>query len=242
MNTLVLVTHPKNADEMRASVLSFRQNMVEEFALLVITETENAKAVETLLPFETVIPMAELDGRIEALKNGYSRQMAAKLLAVKAITEKEGFAVFIDDDVLAKDKYNAETFTDENGKPVIFYTREKVYPWMFGQRYVFGAECDRRFQLALPYAQSLVSLRALAESNEIVDRSFRYWSTDTGLSEFQIMGEFELRNDHGADTLRRYESSKTHWTFDKGTFQDWQNNRKYMRIYLAETGQIPPSD
>lgn len=233
--TIVTVTHPRNAEEMRACALSMRDNLTTHLDWVIITEAENKAAVEAGVPFERVEDMS-YDTRLEAIELGYARQNAAKLQAIKLI-EHDGMVIFLDDDVTASKEWSEETFLDENNKPIVYYSKTVDYPWMFGQMACIGERCDRRFQLRLPMVMMAETLREIAKSLP-AERAMDAWARgNIGVSEFQIMGEVAKRIAGNRETFRNIDISKDHWTIHRGIFHDWQLDRRELRAAIAR-GEI----
>lgn len=232
--TLVTVTYPENRAELIACVQTMRAKCRERLDWIIITEAAHVAEIASIVPGERVVSM-DFDARLEAIPLGYARQNAAKLLAVKLVSE--GMVVFIDDDTTAVKPWGSHTFIDDNGKPVVHYWRTTHFHWMFGQMAVFGRRCDRLFQLRLPLAMTAETLREIAGSRWGHAAMERWKAGDMTVSEFCVMGEASLRipacRDAMRETYRNNEIARDHWTIDLGIFHDWQADRRELRAAIA---------
>lgn len=233
--TIVTVTHPPNAMEMRACALTLRDRLTEHLEWIVITEEENKTEVERIVPFERVESM-EYDPRLEAIKVGYCRQNAAKLQAIKLI-EHDGLVIFMDDDVTCSVDWGVDTFLDDNGKPIVYYLPSENYPWMWGSIACFGRPCPRRWQLKLPMVMTAPTLREICASLP-AERAMKAWADgEIGVSEFQIMGEMARKVTGNREAFRNIALAKDHWTIHRGIFHDWQCDRRKLRLAI-EAGEV----
>lgn len=234
MITLVIVTKPAHVLELQWCLASYCAHARSEFRILLLTESQNVRELKRRLinpplPYHCVTVEA-MAPEAESIAEGYLRQMAAKLLISKHTDCPR--IVITDDDTEALRPWDASTFfAGESAR--IFFEADPFHFWSAGTRAVFRSRLPaHRFQLRLPFAIHGQTLAALAQS-EPGKRALGAWHERQLVSEFEIMGEFALREDNPRRNVlidaRRF---RTHWTIGADTqpaFRDWQGSRREFR-------------
>lgn len=222
--TIVIVSHPKNLNELRFCIDSFRRLGPPDLEFVILTEPHNLRWMQNALKGELVRP---IDLSAQAIPTGYYRQQAAKLLCAFEVFDQD--IVIVDDDVEALLPFDRETFFMEDRARIHYRDARGHHNWARGAKLVFDRSINFCYQLLLPFAIRRETLVTLAAS-DFGRRALANWKTDRPVSEFETMGEFARAYDPGRCILY---PPGVHWTIDKRMFRDWQSFRSSFRKRIS---------